>query len=355
MSNYWHPDQFWGIFQGDARIRCTHLAKESVDLTVTSVPYLGLRNYQADGQIGLERSPQELVRVLVKYVFRTIYEKTKKHGALVVNVGDSYAHASGTRSKPRPKSPNRKQGWAFNNQETWHMEDIHAAGLKVKDLVGFPWLLAFALRDEGWYLRNEIIWYKPNITPEPPRGRFAVDHETIFFFTKGKHFDFDHDAVREKTGREATWEEWEAAKGTNDGADEARLTRGYRKRSKSLTHPLGRLRRTVWKIPAWAHPDSSNPELAHPATFNPELPMRCILAACPKGGLVLDPFSGTGTTGVVANHLGRKYIGIELNPVWAERSTYWLDQGYPALMEACKKARRRARTEIPGQLRLFEN
>jgi DNA modification methylase len=350
---YQHPDDFWKILEGDARIRCTHLFDESVDLTVTSVPYLGLRNYKAKGQIGLEKSPSDLVRVLVDGVFREVYRATKKYGGLFVNVGDSYAHASGSRSKPRAKSPNRKQGWAFNNLETWHMEDIHAAGLKVKDLVGFPWMLAFALRDQGWYLRNEIIWFKSNITPEPPRGRFAVDHEQIFFFTKAKHFDFDHDAIREKTGREATWEEWEAAKGTNKGADENRLTRGYKKRSKSLTHPLGRLRRTVWPFPAWSHPDSQSKEYAHPATFPPELPRRCILAGCPEGGLVIDPFSGTGTTGVVANNLNRRYIGIELNPVWAKRSAHWLNGGYHKLMEACRRVRRIKRKELPGQGTLF--
>lgn len=351
---YQHPEDLWSILEGDARIRCTHLQTESVDLTVTSVPYLGLRNYQADGQIGLEKSPDELVRVLVDRVFREVHRATKKRGGLFVNVGDSYAHASGKRSKPRGKSPNRKQGWAYNNLEAWHTEDIHAAGLKVKDLVGFPWLLAFALRDQGWYLRNEIIWHKTNITPEPPRGRFSVDHEQIFFFTKGKYFDFDHDAIREKTGNEATWAEWEAAKGSNKGADANRLTRGYKKRSKSLTHPLGRLRRSTWPFPAWAHPDSSDDDLAHPATFPPELPRRCIVAGCPKGGVVLDPFSGTGTTGVMANMLGRRYIGIELNPVWAERSVYWLEGGYPRLMEACRQVRRRKRKELPGQLKLFD-
>jgi DNA modification methylase len=354
--NYQDPKGRWKILEGDARIRCTHLQDESIDLTVTSVPYLGLRNYKADGQIGLEKSPEELVRVLVG-VFAEVSRITKLHGGLFINVGDSYAHASGTRTKHRPKSPHRKQGWSSDNLETYHMEDLRAAGLKVKDLVGFPWMLAFALRDFGWYLRNEIIWFKPNITPEPPRGRFSVDHETIFFFTKSKKCYFDHDAIRERTGREATWEEWEAAKGSNKGADSNRLTRGYRKKSKALTHPLGRLRRTVWKFPAWAHPDSSDPEYQHPATFPPELPRRCILAACPHGGRVFDPFSGTGTTGVVANWLKRDFTGVELNPVWAKRSAYWLEAGFRKLMSAHKrswKARGSPAEEFPeGQLTLF--
>jgi DNA modification methylase len=353
---YQHPDDYWKVLVGDARIRCSHLQTESVDLTLTSVPYMKLRDYQVDGQIGLERIPQELVRVLVDGVFRNVHRATKKRGALIVNVGDSYAHASGKRTKPRAKSPNRKQGYAHNALHTYHTQDLKDAGLKVKDLIGFPWMLAFALRDQGWYLRNEIIWHKTNITPEPPRGRFGVDHEQLFFFTKHKYFDFDHDAVREITGNEATWEEWEAEKKkkSNKGADAERMKKGYRKRSKSLTHPLGRLRRTVWKFPAWGHPDAGNPELEHCATFPPELPMRCIPAACPEGGLVLDPFSGMGTTGVVANHLKRQYLGVELNPVWAKRSAYWLENGYGVLMEACRKARRKKRQEAPGQLTLFD-
>ena len=353
-SSRYSNDGRWTIHTGDARYHLDFLDDESIDLTVTSVPYLNLRDYQSDGQIGLEKSPEELVRILVEDVFRKIHRKTKKRGSVCINIGDSHVHASGTRSTHRGKAPNRKQGWAYNNLEGYHMGDIHAAGLKVKDLVGFPWMLALALRADGWYLRNEIIWHKPNITPEPPRGRFAVDHETIFFITKSKNCFFDHDAIREITGNEATWEEWEKAKGTNKGADKHRLTKGYRKRSKTLTHPLGRLRRTVWKFPAWAHPDSYIEEYAHPATFPPELPRRCVLAACPKGGLVLDPFSGTGTTGVVANHLGRSYIGIELNPVWSDRSTHWLQVGYKGLMKAHREARRKHKDFPEGQMRLFD-
>lgn len=353
---YQDPDGWWKILEGDARVRATHLQTENVDLTITSVPYLGLRNYKTKGQIGLEKTPKALVKSLL-VVFKEVYRATKDHGGLFVNVGDSYAHASGTRTTHRAKSPNRKQGWNHDNLETYHMDDLKKAGLKVKDLVGLPWELAFALRAQGWYLRNEIIWFKPNPQPEPPRGRFVVDHETIFFFSKSKKCYFDHDAIRERTGNEATWEEWEAAKGTNKGADAARLTRGYRKKSKALTHPLGRLRRTVWKIPTWAHPDSGDEEYEHPATFPPELPRRCILAGCPKGGRVFDPFSGTGTTGVVANFLGRKYTGIELSPVWARRSMHWLKVGYRGLMAAYKEARRRRKdpAEHPeGQLQLFD-
>jgi DNA modification methylase len=300
------------IICGDALEELRRLPAEIADSCITSPPYWGLRDYGVEGQLGLEKTPEEYVAKLVE-VFREVKRVLRSDGTLWLNLGDSYwgsrCGPSGNFGVPDGLRVNNSRGKIYADHEI----------LKPKDLVGIPWRVAFALQADGWWLRSDIIWSKPNPMPESVRDRPTRSHEYIFLLSKSAKYYFDQEAVAEPHSRD-----W------SDGKCGGSLVHAPRYQKNSLLkgaagehrgegpprmNPLGRNIRSVWTMTTKPMPKIFGAE--HFATFPPELPERCIKAGCPKGGIVLDPFFGAGTVGVVAKSLGRRWIGIELNPLYA--------------------------------------
>jgi DNA modification methylase len=269
------------ILIGDAREKLKELPDQSVNCCVTSPPYWGLRDYGNNKQIGLEKNPDEFIAELVD-VFREIKRVLRDDGTLWVNMGDSYAGGI-------------KGG------------DLKSSGLKSKDLVGIPWMLAFALRADGWYLRQDIIWHKPNPMPESVRDRCTKAHEYVFLLSKSDKYYFDTEAMQEPSAGLGKTKIRFGGKKYGDSDDPKHATKSGNEYTDSGT----RNKRSVWSITAKPFKG------AHFATFPPALIEPCILAGCPEGGVVIDPFFGAGTTGLVAQRHGREWIGCELNPEYA--------------------------------------
>jgi site-specific DNA-methyltransferase (cytosine-N4-specific) len=250
---------------------CLRVLKATPDATfqscVTSPPYWGLRDYGVEGQIGAEVTVDAYIAQLTA-VFREVRRTLSDNGTLWLNIGDSYTSGGRTWRDGDKKNPARAMSYRAPTPE----------GLKPKDLIGIPWKLAFALQADGWYLRSDIVWYKPNAQPESVKDRPTRSHEYVFLFSKAEHYFYDHEAVKEE----------------------------------ALSVEGKRARRTVWSVPTEPFRD------AHFATFPPKLVEPCILASTRPGELVLDPFFGAGTVGLVASALGRNYLGIELKDEYAE-------------------------------------
>lgn len=257
------------ILQGDALHILTRLPDECVQAAVTSPPYWGLRDYGIQGQIGLEDALPQYINRLVA-VFNEARRVLKPDGILWLNIGDGYTSGNRGWRAPDKKNPARAMNTRPNTPE----------GLKPKDLLGVPWRLAFALQQDGWYLRSDIIWNKPNAMPESVKDRPTRAHEYIFMLTKSEKYYYDYRAVTELNG-------------------------GGKPRN----------RRSVWDINTQPFPD------AHFATFPPDLVAPCILASTRVGDYVLDPFFGSGTVGLVCERLRRNYIGIELHPEYVKMAT----------------------------------
>lgn len=303
------------ILRGDAIDVLRTLDDRSVSTCVTSPPYWGLRDYGVDGQLGLERTPEDFVGKLVE-VFREVHRILRDDGTLWLNLGDSYASRGLEGGDIEAKGMNAHQGRGRLNG--------HAV-IKPKDLVGIPWRVAFALQADGWYLRQDIIWHKPNPMPESVKDRCTKAHDYIFLLTKSRKYHFDIDAIREPYGknrREAgmararrygydgkgSYQDWYSnrrERTTWPARAEDKLVKPNPRR---ILHPLGRSKRSVWTVAPKPYKG------AHFATFPPDLIKPCILAGAPVGYTVLDPFLGSGTTAAVAKECGRRYIGIELNP-----------------------------------------
>jgi DNA modification methylase len=276
---------------------------------VTSPPYYGLRDYGHEGQIGLEETPEQYIEAMVE-VFQCVWDVLEDNGTLWLNIGDSYARQGGRESdQPRHWDGREKTSGSMHN--TRMAQDI---GLKPKDLIGIPWMLAFALRADGWYLRQDIIWHKPNPMPESVQDRCTKAHEYIFLLSKSQKYHYDIDAIKEEA---------HTTDASDRNRDESRLnnTPG-RTRMAGLTtnHYETKNKRSVWTVTTKPY------EGAHFAVFPQDLIEPCILAGAPVGGVVLDPFMGSGTTAQVAQHLGRKYLGCELNPAYAELQNKRLQQ-----------------------------
>lgn len=312
------------IIQGDCRTSLAQIPGASVNCCVTSPPYWGLRDYGVEGQVGREKSPEEYVAALIA-IFREVKRVLRDDGSLWVNLGDSYANGG-------------NGGGGSYARDGLHGADKNIAartgslrcpiGYKAKDLIGIPWMVAFALRADGWYLRSDIIWAKPNCMPESVTDRPTRSHEYIFLLTKSRKYFYDADAIRNPPSPELIQQIEQGYNGhaTKDfigvgvqdaSATKSRIIDGYRKkvckqRGSSLTRDeqmlCGSNKRSVWTVAPANYAD------AHFATFPPDLIKPCILAGCPVGGTVLDPFAGSGTTGQVATEYGRSFIGIELNP-----------------------------------------
>ena len=307
MHTYWNsPDWQHAIYNGDCLETLRQMPDESVHCCVTSPPYWGLRDYGHDGQIGLESTPEAYVARMVE-VFREVRRVLREDGTCWLNLGDSYAN-NGARdsSKVGGFTGDRIRRGVKGTMDSRPREIPD--GLKPKDLVGIPWRVAFALQSDGWWLRQDIIWHKPNPMPESVTDRCTKAHEYVFLLTKSERYFYDAEAVREMA---KPWNKGRlnAPKLGSDrifGAGKAGCT------SKHYDVIKGANRRSVWTVPT--KPYSG----AHFAVMPPGLVQPCILAGCPEGGTVLDPFSGAATVGLVSAQQGRKYIGIELNPDYCD-------------------------------------
>jgi len=293
------------ILKGDCIKSLKTLDDESVNCCVTSPPYWGLRDYGESDQLGLEETPEEYVTNMVK-VFSEVKRVLTKDGTLWLNLGDSYAGNCSRTSSGRAGMGKEREG----------IYSRLGDGLKSKDLVGIPWRVAFALQADGWYLRQDIIWHKPNPMPESVTDRCTKSHEYIFLLSKSPKYYYDHEAVKEKCS-EANIEDFKRRKTLNNKGkgkgtyDEARpdLCRG---RDAYMPDDFMRNKRSVWTVNTRPYPE------AHFATYPKKLIRPCIKAGCPQGGVVLDPFGGSGTTAEVANELQRDAILCELNPKYCE-------------------------------------
>lgn len=292
------------LIVGDCLESLRTMPDQSVHCCVTSPPYFGLRDYDVDGQIGLEDTPGAFVQRLVE-VFREVRRVLRDDGTFWLNLGDSYA-ANRSYQVPSTKG-GKKHG---PGQAAGGKPSRVPAGLKAKDRLMIPARVAIALQDDGWYLRDEIIWAKPNAMPFSGKDRTTPAHEMIYMFSKRPRYFYDHEAVKEravsdhgsgngfKRGARLSYQN---ADGTPRGNDEPWNGVGGM-----------RSRRSVWTV-------TTKPfKGAHFATYPPDLIEPCILAGCPEGGIVLDPFFGAGTTGLVAQKHGRGWIGCELNPDYAD-------------------------------------
>ena len=285
------------ILFGDCRETLSQF-DEKARMCVTSPPYYGLRDYGGeDDQIGQEQTPEEFIDELVK-VFREVRNVLTDDGTLWVNIGDSYYNYR----------PGRGQGLAKQTVSTTKQDlpDVcprrgnRLNGLKEKDLIGIPWMLAFAMRADGWYLRQDIIWHKPNPMPESVKDRCTKAHEYIFLFSKNKKYYYNNEAIKEPA---KDWGTRDRSKGKYTSNNEygqtphSGLEKSYEKKNK----------RSVWTVTKKPYKG------AHFATYPSELIEPCIRAGSERGDIVLDPFMGSGTTAVTAKELGRDYIGCELN------------------------------------------
>jgi DNA modification methylase len=314
----------WDVREGDALALLREMEPESVHCVVTSPPYWGLRDYGTEGQIGLEPTPEQYVATLVE-VFREVCRVLRKDGTAWLNLGDSYmASRSGPEgerstlngSRHSQEESRRAKAAAGWPNKRWSFEPW---GLKSKDLVGIPWRVAFALQADGWWLRSDIIWAKPNPMPESITDRPTKAHEYVFLLTKSARYFYDADAVRiPDAGQDHRRGRVEPAYGhvPDQGPHMGlRTTSGRNGRGANL--------RSVWNIATEPFPE------AHFATFPKTLVEPCIKAGCPESGTVLDPFCGSGTTGVVALRLGRHFIGTELSPVYAEMARRRIEDDAP--------------------------
>jgi len=346
---------FARLYQADAR--SLPIPDNSVDCVVTSPPYWGLRDYglgkweggnedcqhtvsmpikwndpkrgtnytrpevahrggdssacflcgakRTDDGIGLEPTPEAYCANMVE-VFREVWRVLKPTGTVWMNLGDSYSGGGGAH-KPEHANPGLSKSAERNGVPA--SERVVMSGLKPKDLVGIPWRVAFALQSDGWYLRSDIIWSKPNPMPESVTDRPTKAHEYIFLLTKSPKYYYDADAIREHTGNEISWDEWSESTGRHapSGNLVEGVNAGFGSKQESFTHPNGRNKRTVWEIATQPYPE------AHFATFPEDLVEPCILAGCPQNGTVLDPFAGSGTTLAVAQKFGRKSVGVDLS------------------------------------------
>ena len=304
------------IINGNSLEVLKSLPDNSIDCCVTSPPYYALRDYGCDGQIGLEETPEKYIESLCD-VFSEVRRVLAPQGTLWLNIGDSY---NGN------KVGNTE---VLKNKKVSESNDFHKklwGGAKPKDLIGIPWMLAFALRSQGWYLRQDIIWHKGNPLPESVTDRCTKSHEYIFLLSKSQKYYFDHEAIQE----EATSSDKPRVFGANNQKGTLRndIGRVYKPRTKNCqydgqrpnsmhlkreagmsdeVYPV-RNKRDVWTV------NTKPCKEAHFATYPFELIKPCILAGCPENGIVLDPFMGSGTTAIVARSLNRNYLGVELNP-----------------------------------------
>ena len=306
------PIQLDHIYTGDCLEVLKTLPDESVHCCVTSPPYYALRDYGMDEQIGRETSPKEYISRLTE-VFAEVRRVLRFDGTLWLNIADTYAGKGNQGDFVDAKNPKGRNGQAV-------ALNYKVEGCKPKDMIGIPWMLAFSLRDAGWYLRNDIIWMKENPMPESVKDRCARCYEHIFLFSKSRKYHFDYKAISEpiapttaerlKRGLNGSNKFGKASPGQAQQQTINRV-REHGSITDDMINPL-RNKRDVWTI------NTVPFKGGHYAAYPPKLVETCLLAGCPEGGVVLDPFMGSGTTGMVAKQLDRHYVGIELNPEYTE-------------------------------------
>lgn len=291
MSLY-YQDEFVTLHHGDSLEVARTLESGSVNCIVTSPPYYGLRDYGSDGQYGLEDSPAGYVETM-RTLFAELRRALADDGTLWLNIGDSYSGGS-------------RKGYADTGKAAGRIgPDRPSSGLPGKNLLGIPWRVAFALQDDGWILRNAIVWNKPNAMPESVTDRLSSRYEPMFLFSKSQRYHFDLDPIREAQADVSI-----ARAGRNRfSVDQSQQGVGSPNTfdPTSSIHPSGKNPGDVWNINTQPFPG------AHFAVFPQELARRAIVAGCKPGGTVLDPFSGSGTTGLVAQNNGRRYVGIDIS------------------------------------------
>ena len=298
------------ILIGDCRNLLREMPEKSVHTCVTSPPYFGLRDYGMDDQIGLEQTPEAFVAEMVA-VFREVKRVLRDDGTLWLNLGDSYASYRDGKATPDTTRGDSEGTLVPKGSAKNRMASTFAgSSIKHKDLIGIPWRVALALRADGWYLRQDIIWHKPNPMPESVTDRCTKAHEYIFLLSKSPQYYFDHEAIKEPVANSSISRLSQNNLPNQLGSDRVPFkTNGT---MKAVGNTEIRNKRSVWTI-------TTKPfKGAHFATFPPDLIEPCILAGCPEGGTVLDPFGGAGTTGLVASRHGRNAILCELNPEYAE-------------------------------------
>jgi len=350
------------LLQGDCIQVLPTLPAASVHCVVTSPPYFGLRDYGHDGQMGLEPTPSEYVQKLVA-VFREVWRVLCDDGTVWLNLGDSYAGSWGNYSGQNRGNGSQREitngsqahQKAYDGKEDWRPPTSNKMdGIKPKDLIGIPWMVAFALRADGWYLRSDIIWHKPNPMPESVQDRPTKAHEYLFLLAKSERYYYDSQAIAEPAvtndmrrpyGSQGAWQldgrpEEQRPNGKLRGKAGKNAFRGQGAERKNATGPANRdgrdlkdvgtgptrNKRSVWTVATRPYKG------AHFATYPIELVRPCILASCPVGGVVLDPFNGSGTTGAAAIGSGRQYIGIDINPEYIELAHKRLSGVQPALV-----------------------
>ena len=303
------------ILFGDCRRTLCAFLPKSARMCVTSPPYYGLRDYGGEQyQLGQEQTPEKFIENLVN-VFKEVKNVLTDDGTLWVNLGDSYYNYRPGKGQTYPK-----QSVSKTNQdlpESSAKRGTKLEGLKEKDLIGIPWMFAFAMRADGWYLRQDIIWHKPNPMPESVKDRCTKAHEYIFLFSKQKNYYYDNEAIKEPAKDWGTRDRTQG-KYHNPGtglSPHTGLTKSYEKRNK----------RSVWSVTKKPYKG------AHFATYPAELIEPCILAGSEQGDIVLDPFMGSGTTAAVAKSLGRNYIGCELHEEYGDLIQKRIDEYEPVV------------------------
>lgn len=324
------------IYQGDCLDIISKWPPNFIDCCVTSPPYWGLRDYGIEGQLGLEKTPEEYVNK-IRDIFWQVRRVLKNEGSLWLNLGDSYAGSG------KGHSDKLNTACIVGGPNQGYTDKI----LKPKDLVGIPWRVAFALQESGWYLRQDIIWHKPNPMPESVEDRCTKAHEYIFLMSKSSKYYYDIDKIREPHGADerlngierarkygyngkSTYQDWynkqrQGKDWVNKKETGDKLTFSTRKAKTTfpnLIHPIGVNKRSVWTISTQAFSG------AHFATFPEDLIRPCILAGCPSGGIVFDPFMGAGTTALVVKKNGCNFLGCELNPAYIEMANKRISQEY---------------------------
>ena len=302
------------ILCGNAVDQLERLPDGSIDMCLTSPPYYSLRDYDVAGQIGQENTPDEYIARLMA-VFQEVHRVLKPEGTLWLNIGDSYAgsgQGAGTKNFSEKQKSNR--GTGYMQATGFKSKLLTVPDCKRKDMIGIPWMLAFALRDAGWILRQDIIWYKPNVMPESVKDRCTKSYEHIFLFAKNERYYFDSAAIREPCSI-ASLEDYRHRKTLSNKGGGKESYEGIRpdlcrSRSEYYSDDGKRNARDVWQI------NTKPYRGAHFATFPEELAGRCIAAGCPKNGIVLDPFMGAGTTAVAAVRQKKHFIGIDLNEAY---------------------------------------
>lgn len=330
------------IIEADVRDGLAQLADQSVQCCVTSPPYYGLRDYGVPGQLGLEPTLAEYIETMVG-VFRDVRRVLRDDGTLWLNIGDSYSHGGNGARDPILWPKQSRNG---NGHRSVHSKS--RSGLKPKDLLMVPARLALALQDDGWYLRSDIIWHKPNPMPESCGDRPTSAHEHIFLLSKRARYFYDAEAIRTPPIAPTTkmpdgWDTGDGAHGAyhREGREKgakadkqrghSRKHAGFNERWDQMTvaeqRSMGANARNVWTMATRAFPE------AHFATFPPELPERCIAAGSRPGDTVLDPFGGSGTTPLVADRMGRNAVVIDINPEYIAMMRRRIEADCPLFVE----------------------